>query len=69
MLVQNRILTAEPQRARRKYFLFGGEPFDKFKALSKVEGISPNKNLFLQSNQRFLGLWPLGDTSDLFQQG
>jgi hypothetical protein len=36
MLVQNRILAAEPLRARRIYFLFGGE-------------ISPNKNLFLQS--------------------
>jgi len=43
MLVQNRILTAEPLRALRIYFLFGGE-------------ISPNKNLFLQRNQRFLDL-------------
>jgi hypothetical protein len=48
ILVQNRILTAEPLRARRIYFLFGGE-------------ISPNKNLFLQSNQHFWDLWPPGN--------
>jgi hypothetical protein len=41
-LSRNWILNAEPLRALRIYFLFGGE-------------ISPNKNLFLQANQRFLG--------------
>jgi len=56
MLVQNRILTAEPLRALRIYFLFGGE-------------ISPNKNLFLQRDQRFLGLWPFENTLYPFPQG
>ena len=55
MLVQNRILTAEPLRALRIYLLFGEE-------------ISPNKNLFLQKNQRFLGLCPFGNTLYLFPQ-
>jgi len=56
MLVQNRILTAEPLRTQRIYVFFGGE-------------ISPNKNLILQRNQRFLGLWPLGNASAQFPQG
>ena len=43
MPVQNWILTAEPQRAQRKNFLFGVEPLDRLKALRKVEGIPPNK--------------------------
>jgi hypothetical protein len=47
MLIQNNIFTAEPQRAQRRNLLFGGEPFDKFKALSKVEGMPPNKNTLM----------------------
>jgi hypothetical protein len=35
--------TAESQRTQRKANLFVGEPFDKLKALSKVEGIPTNK--------------------------
>ena len=42
-LVRNRILTAETLRAQRENFLFAGGPFDKFKALSKVEEMPPNK--------------------------
>jgi hypothetical protein len=40
---------------RRRDFLFGGEPFDKpldkLKALSKVEGIPPNKKVSVLSIQ------------------
>jgi hypothetical protein len=42
-LVRNRILTAETPRTQRENVLFGGEPFDKLKALSKVEEMPPNK--------------------------
>jgi hypothetical protein len=55
-VAQNRILTAETRRTRRKYFLFGGE-------------VPPNKNLFVQGNQHSLDLWPFGNMSALFPQG
>jgi len=35
--------TAEAQGTQRKANLFVGEPFDKLKALRKVEGIPTNK--------------------------
>jgi len=46
ILVQNKFYTTEALRAQRNIFLFGGEPFDRLKALSKVEGIPPNKKGF-----------------------
>ena len=37
-------ISPQSRRGRREViFLFGGEPFDRLKALSKVEGKPPNK--------------------------
>jgi hypothetical protein len=59
MLVQNRILTAEPPRTRRTYFLFGGEPFDRLKALSKVETIAKQRPVLVVQSA-FLGPFSTG---------